>query len=181
MTGPEHTETVHGPSVPTASVVLAGTLEAIGAGAYVVDEQGCIIAANTRAEQLLGRSADDLTGHDAHDLLHRGPQGQPLPRTQCAMRQAFHAGRTAQADQDYFACADGTLLRISWLITPYDVGGRHAGTLVVFHTPTTNRPPTRCRSPRPSRCRSCTGWPCSPRPPHSSPPRSTSTRRCAGW
>jgi PAS domain S-box-containing protein len=135
MTGPEHTETLHGPSVPTASVVLAGTLEAIGAGAYVVDEQGCIIAANTRAEQLLGRSTDDLIGHDAHDLLHRGPQGQPLPRTQCTMRQAFHAGRTAQADEDYFACADGTLLRISWLITPYDVGARHTGTLVVFHTP----------------------------------------------
>jgi PAS domain S-box-containing protein len=135
MTGPEHTETVHGPSVPTASVVLAGTLEAIGAGAYVVDEQGCIIVANTRAEQLLGRSTDELIGHDAHDLLHRGPQGQPLPRTQCAMRQAFHAGRTAQADEDYFARADGTLLRISWLITPYDVGGRHADTLVVFHTP----------------------------------------------
>ncbi|MEU2745160.1 SpoIIE family protein phosphatase [Streptomyces collinus] len=135
MTGPEPMETVHGPSVPTASAVLAGTLEAIGAGAYVVDEQGCIIATNTRAEQLLGRSADDLLGHDAHDLLHRGPDGQPLPRTQCAMRQAFHAGRTAQADEDWFACGDGTLLRISWLITPYDVGGRHAGTLVVFHTP----------------------------------------------
>jgi PAS domain S-box-containing protein len=135
MAGPEHTETVHGPSVPTASVVLAGTLEAIGTGAYVVDEQGCIIAANTRAEQLLGRSADDLIGHDAHDLLHRGPQGEPLPRTRCAMRQAFHAGRTAQADEDHFARGDGTLLPISWLITPYDVGGRHAATLVVFHTP----------------------------------------------
>ncbi|MFD5232501.1 SpoIIE family protein phosphatase [Streptomyces qaidamensis] len=135
MAGPEHTETAHGPSVPTASVVLAGTLEAIGTGAYVVDEQGCIIAANTRAKQLLGRSADDLIGHDAHDLLHRGPQGEPLPRTRCAMRQAFHAGRTAQADEDHFARGDGTLLPISWLITPYDVGGRHAATLVVFHTP----------------------------------------------
>ncbi|WP_033308676.1 SpoIIE family protein phosphatase [Streptomyces iakyrus] len=135
MTGPEHTETVHGLSAPTATVVLTGTLEAIGAGAYVVDEQGCIIAVNTRAEQLLGRSADDLLGHDAHDLLHRGPDGHPLPRTQCTMRQAFHAGRTAQSDEDWFACGDGTLLHISWLITPYDVGGRHAGTLVVFHTP----------------------------------------------
>ncbi|MFF6911126.1 SpoIIE family protein phosphatase [Streptomyces sp. NPDC012466] len=135
MTGPEHTETFHGSSVPTASVVLAGTLEVIGTGAYVVNEQGCIVAANTRAEQLLGRSADELIGHDAHDLLHRGPQGQPLPRTQCAMRQPFHAGRTAQADEAYFVCGDGTLLRISWLITPYDVGGRHAGTLVVFHAP----------------------------------------------
>lgn len=135
MAGPEHTESVLGPSVPTESLVLAGTLEAIGAGAYVVDEKGCFIAANARAERLLGWSAEDLMGHDAHDLLHRGPQGQPLPRTQCAMRQPFHAGRTAQSDEDYFARADGTLLRISWLITPYDVGGRQAGTLVVFHTP----------------------------------------------
>jgi PAS domain S-box-containing protein len=148
MTGPEHTETVHGLSVPTASVVLAGTLSAIGAGAYVVDEQGCIIAANTRAEQLLGRSADDLLGHDAHDLLHRGRDGQPLPRTQCAMRQAFHAGRTAQADEDWFVCGDGTLLRISWLITPYDVGGRNAGTLVVFHTP--HHPQAMDRRPEPA-------------------------------
>ncbi|MFI2629064.1 SpoIIE family protein phosphatase [Streptomyces collinus] len=147
MTGPEHTETVHGLSVPTASVVLAGTLSAIGAGAYVVDEQGCIIAANTRAEQLLGRSADDLLGHDAHDLLHRGRDGQPLPRTQCAMRQAFHAGRTAQADEDWFVCGDGTLLRISWLITPYDVGGRNAGTLVVFHAP--HHPQAMDRGPEP--------------------------------
>ncbi|MEU7722096.1 SpoIIE family protein phosphatase [Streptomyces tibetensis] len=135
MTGPEHTETVQGPSVPTASVASTASLEAIGAGAYLVDEQGCIIAVNAHAEHLLGRPAADLIGHDAHDLLHRGPQGQHLPRTQCAMRQAFHAGRTAQADVDYFACADGTVLRISWMITPYDLDGRHDGTLVVFHAP----------------------------------------------
>ncbi|KOV96992.1 DNA-binding protein [Streptomyces sp. NRRL B-1140] len=135
MTGPEHTETVQGPSVPTAPVAPTASLEAIGAGAYVVDEQGCIIAVNAHAERLLGRPAADLIGHDAHDLLHRGPQGQPLPRTQCAMRQAFHAGRTAQADEDYFARADGTVLRISWLITPYDLDGRRGGTLVVFHAP----------------------------------------------
>ncbi|MFB6846583.1 SpoIIE family protein phosphatase [Streptomyces sp. NPDC056373] len=135
MTGPEHTESVHGSSVPTASVASTASLEAIGAGAYLVDEQGCIIAVNAHAEQLLGRPAADLIGQDAHDLLHRGPQGQPLPRTQCAMRQAFHAGRTAQADEDYFARGDGTVLRISWMITPYDLDGRDDGTLVVFHAP----------------------------------------------
>ncbi|MEU3888719.1 SpoIIE family protein phosphatase [Streptomyces sp. NPDC029041] len=135
MTGPEYTETFQGPSVPTAPVAPTASLQAIGAGAYVVDEQGCIIAVNAHAERLLGRPAADLIGHDAHDLLHRGPQGQPLPRTQCAMRQAFHAGRTAQADEDYFARGDGTVLRISWLITPYDLDGRQGGTLVVFHAP----------------------------------------------
>ncbi|MEU1274207.1 SpoIIE family protein phosphatase [Streptomyces sp. NPDC005799] len=122
-------------AVPAPSAGLAGALEAIGTGAYVVDEEGCIIAVNARAERLLARSADDLLGHDAHDLLHRGPQGQLLPRTQCTMRRAFHARRAAQADQDHFARGDGSLLPISWTLAPYDVDGDggDSATLVVFH------------------------------------------------
>jgi PAS domain S-box-containing protein len=116
----------------TVSGDLTSALEAIRAGAYVVDEEGCIIAANSSAERLLARSAEQLVGQDAHDLLHRGPHGRPLPRTQCTMRQAFHAGHTAQSDEDYFARADGSLLRISWLLTPYAFGDLGA-TLVVFH------------------------------------------------
>ncbi|MEV5435347.1 SpoIIE family protein phosphatase [Streptomyces sp. NPDC052682] len=133
MAGPEHTETVPTRPGPTTSAELAAALDAIGAGAYIVDEQGRIVAVNARAAQLLARSAEDLLGHDAHDLLHRGPTGQPLPRTRCAMRQAFHAGQPAQVAEDYFGRADGSVLRISWLITPYDLGGGHTGTLVVFH------------------------------------------------
>ncbi|MFF9488352.1 SpoIIE family protein phosphatase [Streptomyces sp. NPDC014676] len=130
MTGSEYRE-VHGLSVPTASAAL----EAIGAGAYVVDEQGCIIAVNARAEGLLDRPAAELLGQDAHDLLHRDAQGQQLPRIRCAMRQAFHAGYPAQGGEDHFARADGSVLPISWLITPYDIGDGRAATLVVFHTP----------------------------------------------
>ncbi|MFF4979310.1 SpoIIE family protein phosphatase [Streptomyces sp. NPDC001046] len=133
MVGPEDTATAGGPLTTAAPAALAETLEAMGAGAYVVDEQGFIVAVNTRAEHLLGRSAAELLGHDAHDLLHRGPEGQPLPRTQCAMRQAFHAGRTAQHEEDWFAHSSGEVLRISWLITPFAVGDGSAGTLVVFH------------------------------------------------
>jgi PAS domain S-box-containing protein len=142
MTGSEHRED-HGLSVPITSAAL----EAVGAGAYVVDEQGCIIAVNARAEELLGRPATELLGQDAHDLLHRDPQGQQLPRTQCAMRQAFHAGHPAQGDDDHFARADGSVLPVSWLITPYDIGDRRAATLVVFHTP--ERPGTTGPRPEP--------------------------------
>lgn len=135
MAGRERTETVRKRSATAVSADVTSALEAIGSGAYLVDEEGCIIAVNSHAGRLLARSAEDLLGHDAHDLLHRGPHGQPLPRTQCAMRQAFHARRTAQADEDYFARADGTLLLISWLITPYDTGDDESRTLVVFHAP----------------------------------------------
>ncbi|MDX3745619.1 SpoIIE family protein phosphatase [Streptomyces sp. AK08-02] len=138
MAGPEHTDTHGKRPVAPPSAGLVETLEAVGTGAYVVDEQGRIIAVNSRAEQLLDRSAGDLFGNDAHDLLHRDAHGHPLPRTRCRMRQAFHARRTAQAEEDYFARGDGSLLHISWLITPFDLGehvlGEHGhSTLVIFH------------------------------------------------
>lgn len=134
MASVEDTVTMRKQPVPAPSAALVAALEAIGTAAYLVDERGCIIAVNTRAEDLLDRPADDFLGYDAHDLLHRGPHGQPLPRSQCAMRQAFHEGRPAQADDAYFACADGSVRRVSWLITPYDAGDDQAATLVVFHT-----------------------------------------------
>lgn len=133
--GPEHEES-HRMGFPAAPVTApAEGLEAIGTGAYLVDEQGRILAVNALAEQLLDRPAADLLGQDAHDLLHRDAHGQPLPRSQCNMRQAFHAGRTEQAPEDYFARGDGSLLAISWLITPFDLAGHENTTLVLFHAP----------------------------------------------
>ncbi|MER6287102.1 SpoIIE family protein phosphatase [Streptomyces sviceus] len=124
------------PAAPVAGLTAA--LEAIGTAAYVVDEEGHVIAVNTRAEELLLRPAEEFFGHDAHDLLHRDAHGHVLPRSRCGMRQAFHAGRTAQAEGDHFECGDGSLLPVSWLITPYDVDGREVGTLVLVHA---QRPP----------------------------------------
>ncbi|GAB2776694.1 SpoIIE family protein phosphatase [Streptomyces chlorus] len=133
MAGVEPTQALgeRPPAEPAATLTRA--LEAIGSGAYLVDEQGRVIAVNVHAEQLLALPAEDLLGRDAHDLLHRDAHGQPLPRAQCSMRQAFLAGRTAQVEGDYFACGDGSLLPISWLVTPYDVGDHALGTLVLFH------------------------------------------------
>ncbi|MGW5307787.1 SpoIIE family protein phosphatase [Streptomyces griseoluteus] len=116
-----------------ADTTVGGALAAIGAGAYVVDEKGCIIAVNARAAQLLARPAEDLLGHDAHDLLHRDARSQPMPTSRCSMREAFHAGSPAQAEGEWFARGDGSLLPVNWVITPYDTGGREAATLVVFH------------------------------------------------
>ncbi|MFF9624913.1 SpoIIE family protein phosphatase [Streptomyces griseosporeus] len=134
MAGPEQAAP-HGrrQSGATPAAALTDTLEAIGTGAYVVDAEGRIIAVNAHTEKMLARPADELIGRDAHDLLHRDAHGRRLSRTQCTVRQAFHTGSTAQVEEDYFARGDGTVLPISWLITPYTTGddGR---TLVIFHT-----------------------------------------------
>ncbi|AYN42556.1 GAF domain-containing protein [Streptomyces dangxiongensis] len=135
MAEPEKTETGRRETWAAPPAGSASALEAIGAPAYVVDEQGRILVANSSAERVLGRSAAELVGRDAHDLLHRGPEGHPLPATRCSMRQAFHAGRAAQADEDYFAHADGSVMTVSWLISPYTLGPGVNGTIVIFHAP----------------------------------------------
>ncbi|MFJ6649180.1 SpoIIE family protein phosphatase [Streptomyces sp. NPDC091290] len=133
MEGPQDTETPRREAVAPAPAALSQALAALGAGAYVVDERGCILAVNTQAERMLGRPADELVGQDAHDLLHRGPHGQPLPHSQCAMRQAFHAGRPAQGAGEYFALPDGSVRPVGWLIMPYAADGDEERTLVLFH------------------------------------------------
>ncbi|MFJ9710716.1 SpoIIE family protein phosphatase [Streptomyces sp. NPDC101234] len=135
MAGPEHTETLGKQFLEGRLPVLGEMLQAIGAGAYVVDDNGRIVAVNAAAVELLARPAEDLLGRDAHDLLHRDVHGRPVLATRCSMRQDFHAARTAQGEQEYFARGDGTLLLISWLITPYDISDRSPRTLVLFHTP----------------------------------------------
>ncbi|WP_376732728.1 SpoIIE family protein phosphatase [Streptomyces broussonetiae] len=143
MTGPDSTGSGSGqPPEETVAMVLT----ALETAAYAVDEQGCIIAVNALAERLLARAATELVGHDAHDLLHRDAHGQPLPRAQCAMRPAFLAGRTAQADREWFARGDGSPLPISWLTSPLNLrgsGDHERATLVIFHTPEVVESPSR--------------------------------------
>lgn len=143
---------------------LTRALEAIGTAAYVVDEEGRVIAVNAHAEQLLVRPAEEFLGRDAHDLLHRDAHGHPLPRSRCDMRQAFHAGRTAQAEGEHFECGDGSLLPVSWMITPYVVDGREEARSC-SSTPSARRRPSDDRRRRPAHCRNSSGSPCWPRPP----------------
>ncbi|WP_055490069.1 SpoIIE family protein phosphatase [Streptomyces sp. TP-A0356] len=141
---------VFGHQVGSGSL-LGDTLEDMKACAFVVDHDGLIVAANAGARILLGRSAAELVGQDAHDLLHRDSQGHPLPRTRCDMREALLTEVTRHGDAGCFACGDGTLLHLSWLITPYAVGAGVTGALVLFYereqaprpnTDSISRPPT---------------------------------------
>ncbi|MFF4758947.1 SpoIIE family protein phosphatase [Streptomyces sp. NPDC001292] len=113
---------------------VARALDALGTGAYLTDEQGCIVAVNTRGEQLLARSASSLVGQDAHDLLHRNSCGEPVPRAQCRIRESVLGGRTEQGCDAWLERGDGTLLPVAWLATPCDIGVRPSATLVLFHS-----------------------------------------------
>lgn len=105
----------------------------VDAGAYVVDDGGRIMQVNPRAEHLLRRGAEELIGRDAHDLLHRGERGQPLPRSRCEMRGPLLAGGSAQGVEQWLERGDGTLMKISWLVTPCQGDDPLTSALVIFH------------------------------------------------
>lgn len=123
-----------GPPVPAGPGALpGGLLDAVLAPAYVVDGDGVIIAVNSALKRLLGRSGAELLGRNAHDLLHRDMHGGTLPYSRCELRDALVTGRTGQSDVGWFAGADGSLLGLSWFMTPYVLGPGRPGALVMLH------------------------------------------------
>ncbi|WP_255949973.1 SpoIIE family protein phosphatase [Streptomyces odontomachi] len=119
---------------PGPQEVVARALEEFGTCAFLTDERNCIVSANARCERLLGRSASDMIGQDAHDLLHRTRQGDPVPRAQCRLRENTLAGRTTQGSDLWVERGDGTLLRVMWLVTPCGVRERPSAVLVLIHS-----------------------------------------------
>ena len=127
-----------GPSAPDGHAPADGPaprsawLDSLAAAAYLADEHGVITAVNAKAEQLLDRPAAELLGHDAHETLHRDARGQPEPRSECPIRQATLASRTAQGEDLWFERGDGSVTPVAWLVTGYDDGNRR-GMLALFH------------------------------------------------
>ncbi|MEV6385537.1 SpoIIE family protein phosphatase [Streptomyces sp. NPDC051773] len=127
---PDHTER----RPPGRAVRLPdGLPDLVHAGMYVVDDNGLVVAVNPRAAELLGRPADGLLGQDAHELLHRDQLGHSVPRAACPMMSVFLSGRTGGGDREWFLRGDGTLLPVSWLVTPCRLDGTATGAVVLFH------------------------------------------------
>ncbi|GGQ13737.1 SpoIIE family protein phosphatase [Streptomyces roseolilacinus] len=130
-----------GERLPDASPeALVAALDALAAGACLLDGSGRVLAVNTSGQEILGRSAAEFVGQDAHELLHRDQHGNPTPRARCALRKAALAGRTAQSAGEWARRGDGSLLLLSWLATPCVRDGLPPVTLVVFHPYESVRP-----------------------------------------
>lgn len=123
---------LNGSQLPPVAV-LDNLLEGVKAAAFVVDDGGMIVATNEAARTLLQRDSAELHGQDAHDLLHRDSHGRAMPRSHCPMRDALLTESTRHSDLGWFARGDGTLLGLSWVLTPYVLGPGRPGALVVFY------------------------------------------------
>ncbi|MFF4248760.1 SpoIIE family protein phosphatase [Streptomyces sp. NPDC001822] len=113
--------------------LMRTVFDSLGAGVFVIDTAGLLTASNPRAQQMLGRSRDQLLGHDMHDLLHRRKDGSVFPRAECAMLAVLESGRPDEGSDELFLRGDGSLVPVIWAATPLRHEGRLKGVVIVFH------------------------------------------------
>ncbi|MFG3078482.1 SpoIIE family protein phosphatase [Streptomyces sp. NPDC048225] len=118
---------------PRSDALLRIPLDAMRASAIVLDDDGVIVAANDVALGMLGRSLVELVGEDFHDLLHRDDHGHTMPRTRCPLRKALLEGCTEHGDSGRFALGDGSLVPLSWFVTPFALDAGAPGGLVLLY------------------------------------------------
>jgi formate hydrogenlyase transcriptional activator len=108
-------------------------LEAAGEGVYGIGRDGRTTFVNPAAARMLGYSAEELIGRDAHGLIHHTrPDGSPYPAGDCPIYAAFRDGAVHQEDDELFWRKDGTAFPVSYTSTPIRQGGHLVGAVIVF-------------------------------------------------
>ncbi|MET0047359.1 MAG: EAL domain-containing protein [Sedimenticola sp.] len=104
----------------------------MGEGMYVVDPTGRIIYTNPAACQILGYSAEDLHGANAHELFHEHTNDVALDNSLCPIRNTALGGEVYKSDAETFRCKSGDLLRIAVTSSPLWEEGVIKGAVVIF-------------------------------------------------
>lgn len=102
-------------------------------GLLSVDEEGHILAINPAAEAMLRWPHNDLIGKDKHQTIHpTDARGRSIPRGDCLMLGALHAGEVVRSEEDVLTRKDGTTVPVSFTAAPVRVEGQVRGLVVAF-------------------------------------------------
>jgi PAS domain S-box-containing protein len=105
----------------------------IAEGIMVTDCDWRITYVNPVAEQILGRSRDDLIGKNAHEVAHvRDETGTPFTERECRVREVLLTGRTVRLDDEVFIRADGETFPVDISSSPLTKDGRVVGAVTIF-------------------------------------------------
>ncbi|MGD9670623.1 MAG: sigma 54-interacting transcriptional regulator [Hyphomicrobiaceae bacterium] len=108
-------------------------LHAAGEGIYGVDSEGSTTFLNPAAEGMLGWTAEELIGRNAHSYFHHShADGTGYPIKACPIYAAFRDGHVHRVVNEVFWRKDGSSFPVEYTSTPIEEKGRLLGAVVVF-------------------------------------------------
>ncbi|CAI8772801.1 hydrogenase-4 transcriptional activator [Pseudomonas sp. IT-P12] len=108
-------------------------LGAVGEGIYGLDAKGQTTFINPAAERILGWSAADMVGHDAHQLFHHSHRdGSCFAVQECPIHASFSDGQVHRVDNEVFWHKNGEAITVEYTSTPIFEMGRLVGAVVLF-------------------------------------------------
>jgi len=108
-------------------------LGAVGEGIYGLDTRGQTTFINPAAERILGWSAIDMIGQDAHHLFHHShSDGRAFEVNQCPIHASFSDGQVRRVDHEVFWHKSGEPIAVEYTSTPIFEMGRLVGAVVLF-------------------------------------------------
>ncbi|MFB4390740.1 MULTISPECIES: sigma 54-interacting transcriptional regulator [unclassified Pseudomonas] len=108
-------------------------LGAVGEGIYGLDTRGQTTFINPAAERILGWSAADMIGQDAHKLFHHSHRdGRTFEVNQCPIHASFTDGQVHRVDHEVFWHKNGEPIAVEYTSTPIFEMGRLVGAVVLF-------------------------------------------------
>lgn len=107
-------------------------LETAGDGIYGVDRNGHATFINRSALQMLGYRAEEVVGHDQHQLFHHSHRdGSPYPNALCPVQQTLADGKR-RVCEDWFIRDTGEHFPVSMTVAPINEHDHREGAVVVF-------------------------------------------------
>lgn len=108
---------------------LRAITSTLGQGVYVLDQNGRLSFMNPEAERLLGWTEADLLGKEAHEIFHYIVDDQ---ETDYPVMEVLHDQGAYRVDDDVFVHRDGSLMPVSYIVTPLVVNGEITGSVTGF-------------------------------------------------
>jgi len=108
-------------------------LGSVAQGIFGVDAKGLITFANLAVERLTGFSGPELSGANAHWLLHHTrPDGSVYTEDACPIMHTLADGQLRHVEEDVYWRKDGTSFPVDYSCTPLFSQDRLEGAVVVF-------------------------------------------------
>ena len=116
-------------------------LNAAADGVLGVDLEGVATLANPASAKMMGRRADEITGHKIHELLHPAfPGVTTCDIGRCSLNAALRGDRAHDEMADTFFRGDGTSFPAEFRASPmHDEEGRAVGSVLTFRDVTEKR------------------------------------------